>query len=408
MKLWDKGVELHPDVERFTVGDDPILDEALVVFDCRASAAHARMLAGIGLLTPDEALRLVAELEAIARESAAGTRILGPGDEDCHTALENRLVARCGDAGKRLHLGRSRNDQVLTALRLYELDRLGHIEQAVLALDRDLGAARAAFGLVPMPGYTHTRRAMPTTVGVWLGAFEAALADDLRLLRATRELLDQNPLGTAAGFGVPVFALDREQTTRELGFARTLENPLYAQHSRGKLEAVLLGLLSTIALDLNRLSTDLILFSAPEFGFVELPQALCTGSSIMPQKQNPDPLELVRASYHVIRGAEQTVMGIVGNQISGYHRDLQLTKGPVMAALARTADCLRITGLVVQKMRIDPEACARALDPAIYATERALRLVEQGVPFRDAYRQVAAALQEQDESGADQAEEGRR
>ncbi len=397
MKLWDKGAELDQVVERFTVGDDPTLDRDLVEYDCRASAAHARMLARIGVLTEAEADALVEGLDAIVALHDEGAFEIRTEDEDCHTAIENHLVQTCGEAGKKLHLGRSRNDQVLVALRLYEKDRLAAILAQLERFASQLAAARAEHGDIGLPGYTHTRRAMPTTVGTWLGCFKDSAEDNRVLLSAVGQLIDQNPLGTAAGFGVPVFELDREMTTLELGFARVQRNPLYAQLSRGKFEMVLMNALAAVLLDLNKLASDLILFSAPEFGFVELPESLCTGSSIMPQKKNPDVLELVRAKYHQVLGDSVAVQGTIANLISGYNRDLQLTKGPVMRSLASTRDCLEVMGLVVGRMRIDADRCRAALTDEVFATERAYRLVQEGIPFREAYRRVAHALKERNE-----------
>lgn len=397
MKLWDKGTELHEAVERFTVGDDPVLDRELVEFDCRASTAHARMLEQIGVLEHAEADALVEGLAGIADLHAKGEFQIRTADEDCHTAIENHLIETCGQAGKKLHLGRSRNDQVLVALRLYEKDRLGSMLEQLDGFAEQLAAARARHGDIRLPGYTHTRRAMPTTVGIWLGCFEDSAADNRALLSAVGRLIDQNPLGTAAGFGVPVFELDREMTTRALGFARVQANPLYAQLSRGKFEMLLMNALLAVLLDLNKLASDLILFSTREFGFVLLPESLCTGSSIMPQKKNPDVLELVRAKYHQVMGESVAVQSTIGNLMSGYNRDLQLTKGPMMRALACTRDCLGVMGLVVSQLQVDPDRCETALTDEVFATERAYQLVSEGVPFREAYRQVAQALKDSSE-----------
>lgn len=392
MKLWGSGLSQDDEVQRFTADEDRALDQRLVAYDARASAAHARMLQAIGVLDPGETEALVAGLEGILEADGRGAFLLQEGDEDCHSAIERHLTETVGEAGKKLHLGRSRNDQVLVALRLYEKDALAEIHGAIEAFEAALGERERSDGDATMPGYTHMQRAMPSSVGMWLGSYRAAASDDRLLLRAVSDVLDQNPLGTAAGFGVPVFSLDREMTTRELGFARVLDNPMYAQLSRGKLEASVLHLCSQIMLVLNRLASDLLLFSTAEFGFVRLPAVLCTGSSIMPQKKNADVLELVRARYHEVLGAEVQIKSLVGNLMSGYHRDLQLTKGPVMRALDIVAASLAIMTRVVRETRIDRGRCEAAVTPEVHATERAYRLVAEGIPFRDAYRAVSEEL----------------
>ena len=388
MKLWDKGDGVDKEIERFTVGDDYLLDARLVRYDCIASMAHARMLEAIGVLGVDELAALTAGLREIIELAGKGEFPIAPEDEDCHTAIEGFLTTRCGEAGKKIHTARSRNDQVLTALRLYEKDALAEIRGRLLDLRTALRETSARIGHVPIPGYTHTRKAMPTEIGTWLGAFADAAADDARLLEAIEELIDQSPLGSAAGFGVPVFELDKDMTADEMGFSRVMENPIYAQMSRGKFEITILNGLGQIMLDLNRLATDLIFFSAEEFGFVTLPGAYCTGSSIMPQKANPDVLELVRAKYHVVVGDEIALKGMIGNLISGYHRDMQLTKGPLMGAIDTTEACLRMMTLVVSGIEANEKRSAEAMTEELFATEEAYRLVEEGMPFREAYRVV--------------------
>lgn len=389
MKLWGSGGAHDDEVARYTAGEDRVLDQRLVAYDCRASIAHARMLATLGVLTSEESNQLVAGLEDIIARDREGDFALRPDEEDCHTAIERHLTDTLGEVGKKIHLGRSRNDQVLVAMRLYEKEALGAVLDALASLDRDLGERIERDGGTGMPGYTHMQRAMPSSVGMWLGSYRAAGEDDVALGRAVIGLIDQNPLGTAAGFGVPVFALDREMTTRSLGFARTLDNPMYAQLSRGKLEASVLHVLSQVMLDLNRFASDLLLFSTKEFGFVRLPASLCTGSSIMPQKKNADVLELVRARYHAVLGAEMQVKSLVANLMSGYNRDLQLTKGPVMGAFDTALASLGVMGRVVRELEIDGTRCQQAMSAELYATEDAYRLVAEGMPFRDAYRTVA-------------------
>jgi len=389
MPLWDKGYDLDTDVMAFTAGDEYALDQRLVPYDCRASIAHARMLAAIGVLSDDECRQLVGGLESIVSLWEQERFPIRPEQEDCHTAIEEWLTAHVGDAGKKLHTGRSRNDQVLTALRLFEKDAIVGL-RGLLAKYRERVTQRAAdHADVPIPGYTHMRKAMPTTVGTWLTAFADAAADADHLLEAVATLVDRSPLGTGAGYGVPVLPLDREGTARTLGFAAVLENPIHAHLSRGVYESAALGALGTVMAGLNRLASDLLLFSMREFGFVSLPEDLCTGSSIMPQKRNPDVLELVRGYYHVVLGDEFTVKGLIGNVMTGYQRDLGLTKRPVFNAFDTTAACVRIMTHVVDRLAIDRGACEAAMTDELFATEEAYRLVQEGVPFREAYRRVA-------------------
>jgi len=388
VKLWEKGMGLDARVERFTVGNDPVLDERLVVYDCIASMAHVEMLGSIGVLTPSEVEGLTGELTVIKDRSEEGSLVIGKGHEDCHSAIECHLVRELGDTGKKVHTARSRNDQVLTALRLWEKDALVEIERAVVDLSMSIHGANETWGHLLMPGYTHTKRAMPTTVGTWLGAFVDALVDDLHLLEAASKLIDASPLGTVAGFGVPVFDVDRSMTARKMGFASVMENPIYAQHSRGKFDSFILDVLTSVMLDMNRLATDIITFSSDEYGFILLPHTLCTGSSIMPHKKNPDVLELVRSHYHGVMSDSIQVKGVVGNLISGYHRDVQTTKAPVMHAFDTTRDCLEVMSLIVEGMSLEEGPLTAAMTPDLYATEEAYTLVKEGMPFRDAYRKV--------------------
>jgi argininosuccinate lyase len=389
MPIWAKGYEVDADVLAFTTGDDHLLDRRLVPYDCRASIAHAEMLAQVGLLSTAECAGLVDGLETIVRLWDENAFEIRPEQEDCHTAIEEWLTANVGEAGKKLHVGRSRNDQVLTALRLYEKDAIGSLTEVLAGYRAALLQQAERHAGVPLPGYTHMRKAMPTTVGTWLGAFAATAADDADLLAAVTALVDRSPLGTGAGYGVPTLPLDRVATARALGFSAVLENPIHAHFTRGKTEAAVLGVATQILLGLNRLASDLLLFSMDEFGFVALPDALCTGSSIMPQKKNPDLLELVRGQYHVVAAEELKVKSLLGNLMTGYQRDLGLTKGPVFVAFDVTVACLRMMRKAVELLEVDAEACASAMTSELYATEEAYRLVEQGVPFREAYRRIA-------------------
>lgn len=390
-KLWG-GESLHPQIERFTVGNDHLLDQRLVPYDCLGSMAHARMLGQVGLLQSADVEALLGGLEEIIRLSQAQQFPIEPTQEDCHTAIEQWLVGTLGDVGKKIHLGRSRNDQVLTALRLYYKDALQALRRDV----RTLGGAVRRFARkdksTPMPGFTHMRKAMPSTVGAWAGALADSLKDDELLLNAALKLIDQSPLGSGAGYGVPL-PLDRQMTAKELRFARVQENPIYVQWSRGKFEATLVHALSQVMLDLNRVATDLVFFSMPEFAYFQLPPQMCTGSSIMPQKQNPDVLELVRARYHMVSSCEGQLRGTVANMPHGYHRDLQLTKEPTFRAIDATGETVAVMTLVFKGLRVDRKALKAAMSKELYATHEAYKLVtEQGLTFRDAYAEVKKNL----------------
>ncbi|OIN99564.1 MAG: argininosuccinate lyase [Elusimicrobia bacterium CG_4_10_14_0_2_um_filter_56_8] len=387
MKLWDKGYQLNKEIEAFTVGDDYLLDGRLVRHDCAASIAHAKMLCRMGLLSKSELARLVRGLEEIIRLDKKGGFRIKKEEEDCHTAIENRLVSKYGDAGKKVHTARSRNDQVLTALRLYEKESLGAIKQRLARFKTVLKAAQVRQGKLPLTGYTHMRRAMPTTVGAWLGCFLDSAEDNALFADFVLKLIDQSPLGSAAGYGVPVLRIDKRLTAKLMGFSRVMDNPVYAQMSRNKFEATIAHFCSQVMFDLNKMCSDLIMFSMPEFGFVKLPDAFCTGSSIMPQKKNPDVLELVRGKYHIVLGEEFKIKSLAGNLISGYNRDIQLAKAPLFACLDAALASLGIMSVVVEGLRFDAEKCAPSGE--LYATEEVYKLVKKGMPFRDAYRKVA-------------------
>jgi len=392
MKLWDKGTPLNKQIEAFTVGDDPVLDLQLLRYDCMASAAHAKMLGKIGVLTSAEVDALVAELAAIQTLAEQDKFVIRQEDEDCHTAIEAHLIKKLGDLGKKIHTGRSRNDQVLTALRLLYKDRLHTCREQMDHLIEAVAAWIKKYPDVRFPGWTHTRKAMPSSAALWGGSLVDAMTDNKLLVEGAFQLIDQNPLGTGAGYGIPL-PLDRDFTTKELGFSRTQANAIYAQNSRIKFEATILHALTQIMFDLNKTATDLIFFSMPEFGFVALPDEFCTGSSIMPQKKNPDVLELVRARYHQVVAYEFQIKSLAGNLISGYHRDVQLSKEPVLRALDITLSSLSITALVFRELRVNPESCKAAMTDELFATEEAYALVQSGMPFREAYQRIAKKYQ---------------
>jgi argininosuccinate lyase len=392
-RLWDRGEPLDDLVLRYTAGEDAILDNHLVAHDIRASAAHAAMLHGRGFLSDEDHGALTAALADLAAGHARGEWAVTVEDEDCHTAIENRLVALAGDAGLAIHLGRSRNDQVLAAIRLWLLDALddlaGVADAVASALD-DLGVRQ---GEVPLPGYTHQQRAMPSTVGLWAGAFAAEIRDDAQGLRLARRRADSNPLGSAAGYGVPELDLDREATTRNLGFAETHEPVTAVQLSRGKAEAGALFEATLLAQDLGRLAADLCLFATSEFGLVRLPAAFTTGSSMLPQKRNPDVFEIARGRTSEAAAALFEVLAVPAKMTSGYHRDLQLIKKPLFRGLDSVRDTAAILAHALPGVTFDPERCSAALDPSMYAVHAANRLVrDEGIPFREAYRRVSQTM----------------
>lgn len=389
--LWDKpGVAADAAVMEFLAGDDVVQDRALLPYDADATAAHARGLARIGLLTHDDAAAIGRELAALKADFARGDFVLDARYEDGHTAIEARLTERLGDLGRRVHAGRSRNDQVQTALRLYMKDALVHLRGAsARAGDACLSRAREGEAL-PMPGYTHLQRAVPSSVGLWMAAFAEAFADDADAARAAHELVDASPLGAAAGYGVNL-PLDRAGVARDLGFARIQVNPMAAQNSRGKLELLALAPLEQAMLDVRRLSWDLSLFATAEVGFVELDRAFVTGSSLMPNKRNPDAVELLRAQWAVVAGARAEIAGVLSLP-SGYHRDLQATKGPFLRAFGASLRALDLVPRVVATMRLDARRMRAAISDECFATDAAVDLAARGVPFRDAYADVAARV----------------
>jgi argininosuccinate lyase len=390
-KLWDKGYKLDKQIESFTVGNDYEIDQELVYYDCIASKVHADMLQKADLLTAEEAGNLKQELDNIIELHSKGNFPISRAQEDCHTAIEEHLSEKLGDVGKKIHTARSRNDQVLTALRLYYKAKLSDIEDLRNELILSIGKFSDKYGGIEYPGYTHMQKAMPSSFGLWASAFVDSMEDNGRILATVGILIDQSPLGTAAGYGVPL-DIDREFSARELGFSKVQDNPIYTQHSRGKFEVFLIQVLSQFTADINKIASDLILFNMEEFAFINLPDQFCTGSSIMPQKKNPDVLELLRAKHHVVTAAQYEISGIIGNLISGYNRDLQLTKEPVIKAINIVSESLAITAHLFDQLTINKEACSQAMSEDLYATEKAYELVKSGIPFRDAYKQTAEAI----------------
>lgn len=390
-RLWDKGAALDAAILRFTVGEDHLLDQRLVRHDVHASIAHARMLCSVGLLSAADAEALVQALTALGASHERGEWSISLEEEDAHTALESRLVAQLGEAGKRIHLGRSRNDQVLTALRLYLRAAGDSAAAAAELVAAELDALAARQGTQPLPGYTHMQRAMPSSVALWANGFAAEIRDDAAALHRALTRAALNPLGSAAGYGVPFLPLNREQTTAALGFAATQEPVTACQLSRGKAEAALAFELCLLLQDYGRLAADLCLFATAEFAFVKLPDAFTTGSSIMPQKRNPDVFELLRARAAQAPADLLAILNVPAKLSSGYHRDLQLIKAPLFRVLDCAEACSAVLARALPGISFDAERCSAAMDASLGATEEACRLVaEQGLPFRDAYRIIAA------------------
>ncbi len=377
---------------RYTVGSDPVLDLDLVRWDAIGSAAHAKMLNRIGILNADECGKLVAGLRRVVELSDAGEFEIPYDLEDCHTAIEMFLLEHAGDAALKIHTGRSRNDQVLLTVRLYLRDACVNSLSALHdTANSFLVRAKADFGVM-MPGYTHLQTAMPSSIGMWLGAFTDAQVELLDEGLALLEIMDKNPLGAASGFGVPL-ELDRKYTAELLGFSKVQRNPIETQNSRGRYELRLVRWLTDVSALFEKFSWDLILYSTHEFGFFSLPKELTTGSSIMPQKRNPDVLELTRARASVCRGALTELSSLTDKLPSNYHRDFQLTKAPLFRALREVSDILPMMQLVVGEFTINSDAISRAMTADIFATYDVYRQVRDGRPFREAYRNTHDSIQ---------------
>jgi len=396
-RLWDKGEPLDARVLRYTAGEDHALDDRLVAYDVEASIAHAGGLHAAGLLDGADLETLSVALRDIAAAHARGEWRVTLEQEDGQTAIESLLTARVGALGGRIHLGRSRNDQVLTALRLYLRDAVEDLRTGAQTVADSLHALAARHTEVALPGYTHMQQAMPSSVPLWAGGFAAEIHDDAEGLRLAHRRIGRNPLGSAAGYGTPGLPLDRQETTQRLHFAATHEPVTAVQLSRGKAEAQVLFEVALLMTDLGRLASDLLLFYTQEFAFVSLPDAFTTGSSIMPQKRNPDVFELIRGRSMSAQACLGEALGIIAKLPSGYQRDLQLLKVPLFRSIDLALQTLDILPAALEGVRFRPENIT--LDPAIHAAERANRMVvEEGIPFREAYRRVGAELAAQKKS----------
>jgi argininosuccinate lyase len=397
-RLWDKGLPLDQRVLNYTAGEDHALDNRLVAYDARASIAHAEMLNAQGLLSNDDLTAIRDGLTHIAAEHARGEWRVTLEHEDGQTALETLLTARIGEAGKRVHLGRSRNDQVLTALRLYLRDALEQLRDGAVGVAAALDALSERQGDVALPGYTHMQQAMPSSVALWAGGFSAELRDDAASLQQVQRRIQKSPLGSAAGYGSPNLPIDREATRQRLQFDSVHEPVTAVQLSRGKAEAQLLFEITLVMQDVARLSSDLLLFYTQEFAFVELPDAFTTGSSIMPQKRNPDVFELIRGRSATAQACLFEVLGITAKLPSGYQRDLQLIKAPLFRSIDVCLETLHILPSALAGVRFRTDKIR--LDPAIHAAAEANELVvKEGIPFREAYRRIGAKLKKKEGDG---------
>ena len=391
-KLWQKGYSVNEQVERFEAAQNSHLDTRLVRHDIWGSLAHAAMLHHIGILNDAEYQALQATLCDILEMDAHHEFVIAASDEDVHTSVENYLSAHTGAAGKKIHLARSRNDQVLVDMRLYGKEQLHFVAEKLGQLCDALLTFAEQHADIPMPGYTHMQRAMLSSVGLWASSFAEALLDDEQLLSAAYAINDQSPLGSAAGYGVPI-AIDRQFVADTLGFSHVQNNVIYVQNSRGKIEVAIVQALSQIMLDLSKFAQDVLLFSTVEYGFFQIPQELCTGSSIMPQKRNLGVMELVRARTQTMLAYQQQIFGIVSGLPSGYNMDYQETKAPFMDALDLVQESLDICTLVISNIGVNAERMIAACTFELFAADRAYELSQTAnLPFRDAYRIVGAEV----------------
>jgi argininosuccinate lyase len=387
MKLWDKGTSVNELIEIFTVGKDRELDLYLAKFDVLGSIAHAKMLQSINLLTESEGIELHSELVQIYQVIENGDFVIEDGVEDVHSQVELMLTRKLGDTGKKIHSGRSRNDQVLLDLKLFTRSEIQKLVMNVCGLFDKLLTKAILNRDHLMPGYTHLQVAMPSSFGLWFGAYAESLVDDLILLKAAYQITNQNPLGSAAGYGSS-FPLDRHMTTDLLGFDSMNYNVIYAQMGRGKMEKTVAFAMSSIAATISKFAYDVCLFMSQNFGFVSLPDELTTGSSIMPHKKNPDVFELVRSHCNKIQAIPYQISLMTNNLPSGYFRDLQILKEVFLPAFNELNDCILIAGFAIDNMTVNTHVMDDARYKYVYSVEDVNRLVMQGVPFRDAYKQV--------------------
>ena len=393
-KIWDKkgakdtNSKTSQIIENYTVGVDYLLDLELLPYDLKGTMAHARMLHKIKILSSKELDVLIIGLNKILALWKKGEFKIDKSQEDGHTAIEAYLTENYGEVGKKVHTGRSRNDQSLVMTRLFSKEKLSEFRNSVEYLINTLEKQIKKEGKIKMPGYTHLQRAMPSSVGMWLGSYHDSLKDDLILLEAVSKVIDQNPLGSAAGYGENTLGLDRKFTTQELNFERVQENPMYCGFSRGKFENIVLQAMESVMFDVGKIANDLLLFTTKEFNFFTLPDSFKTGSSIMPQKKNYDVLELIRGNVAVFNGYQHQIENIIKNLPAGYNRDFQLTKEPYLKGIKLALDTIEVMTLVVKNLEAKKVNLENACTPELYATDEALKLVKGGKSFREAYQEV--------------------
>ena len=392
MKLWEKNVRENPEVDRFTVGKDREMDLYLSKYDVLGSMAHITMLEHIGLLTNDELQLLLAELRKIYKMADEGKFVIEEGIEDVHSQVELMLTRTLGDVGKKIHSGRSRNDQVLLDLKLFTRDEMQQVVMCVKQLFDVLIAQSERYKSVVMPGYTHLQVAMPSSFGLWFGAYAESLVDDLALFEAAYRICNRNPLGSAAGYGSS-FPLDRSMTTRLLGFDSMDYNVVYAQMGRGKMERIVSFAIANIASTLSKLAFDACLFNSQNFGFIKLPDQFTTGSSIMPHKKNPDVFELTRAKCNLLQGLPQQITLISNNLPCGYSRDMQVIKELFLPSFDELKDCLQIVAMMMREIQVNEHLLDDSRYDLMFSVEEVNRRVLAGVPFRDAYKQVGLEIE---------------
>lgn len=391
-KLWQKNVELNKEIEKFTVGKDRELDVFLAPYDVLGSMAHITMLESINLLTSSELEVLLKELKNIYRLAESGKFVIEDGVEDVHSQVELMLTRKLGDAGKKIHSGRSRNDQVLVDLKLFSRAGIHSIAQESKKLFDELQKQSEKYKNVLMPGYTHTQIAMPSSFGLWFGAYAESLADDMQLLLAAWRVANRNPLGSAAGYGSS-FPINRTMTTKLLGFESMDYNVVYAQMGRGKTERTIAFAIASIAGTISKLAFDACMFNSQNFGFIHLPTECTTGSSIMPHKKNPDVFELIRAKCNKLQTLPSQITAIMNNLICGYSRDLQTIKEVFMPAFGELLDCIRMTAYIVERTEVNEHILENPLYDPIFSVEEVNRRVIAGTPFREAYKQVGLEIE---------------
>lgn len=391
-KLWEKNFEVSKEIERFTVGRDRELDLYLAKYDVLGSMAHITMLQSINLLTPEELQSLRSELKNIYKIAEDGSFEIEEGVEDVHSQVELMLTRKLGDMGKKIHSGRSRNDQVLVDLKLFTRHALKEIVALVKVLFDELISKSNQYKEVLMPGYTHLQIAMPSSFGLWFGAYAESLTDDMLFLQAAYKQTNRNPLGSAAGYGSS-FPLDRTLTTNLLGFDSMNYNVVYAQMGRGKMERNVAFALATVAGTLSKMAFDACLFNSQNFNFIRLPKECTTGSSIMPHKKNPDVFELIRAKSNKLQGLPQQIMLIMNNLPAGYFRDLQLIKEVFLPAFDELKDCLQMSAYIINKMKVNEHILENPMYEPMFSVEEVNRLAAAGMPFRDAYKQVGLEIE---------------